>query len=259
MYSRKNGYMPGLHRIGAHPPCGACGTATRGLASPACHIVGRGAVALVFGDGSMSGTREHSKPDAERVFCLLSEIRALKEDPARQREQARAGLRELFGPSSSWGRAYGRPLTRRFAWFLGWIDEREPIPAANALPHWREGDGEHRLFRLFVSELYRLHRSGCLDAGRAPADLPPRRQQVLDRVLRGRGVKQIASDLGISRWTVDEHLRAIYRHFDVSGREELIARFIAPGPRPRDIPSEDAGAGQRNGRRSKSEAWQERS
>ena len=60
--------------------------------------------------------------------------------------------------------------------------------------------------------------------------LPPRLQQVLDRFLAGRTPKSIARDLNLSVWTVREHIQRLYRHLNVSGRDELMARFVNGSP-----------------------------
>lgn len=67
----------------------------------------------------------------------------------------------------------------------------------------------------------------------APSDLPPRTRQVLACLLEGEGDKQIALRLGLSPHTVNQHTKAIYRHFGVQGRAELLARWIRRGWRDR--------------------------
>ncbi len=57
-------------------------------------------------------------------------------------------------------------------------------------------------------------------------DLPPRLRQVLDRLLSGKNPKAIAIELGLSLWTIRDHIKRIYRRYRVSGREELMARFV---------------------------------
>lgn len=66
----------------------------------------------------------------------------------------------------------------------------------------------------------------------SPGSLSPRRRQVLDLLLAGDSEKQIGSRLGITRATAHEHVSAIYRHFDVSSRAELMARFLSQPSRP---------------------------
>jgi DNA-binding CsgD family transcriptional regulator len=56
--------------------------------------------------------------------------------------------------------------------------------------------------------------------------LPRRQRQVLELLLAGRSVKQVAFELEISVHTAEEHVSALYRKFNVSGRHELMARFV---------------------------------
>jgi DNA-binding CsgD family transcriptional regulator len=54
----------------------------------------------------------------------------------------------------------------------------------------------------------------------------PRMRQTLMRLLAGDGEKQIARQLGVSPHTVHVYVKALYRHYDVSSRGELLARFL---------------------------------
>jgi DNA-binding CsgD family transcriptional regulator len=49
-------------------------------------------------------------------------------------------------------------------------------------------------------------------------------------LLAGDSEKQIAWRLGISGPTVHEYIGTLYRHFDVSGRAELMAYFLRRRP-----------------------------
>jgi DNA-binding CsgD family transcriptional regulator len=78
-----------------------------------------------------------------------------------------------------------------------------------------------------VGEIDRLILKGHLPLPPVqPTDLPPRLRQILDRLLSGQTPKQIARELGLSVWTVREHIQRVYQHYNVSGREELTARFV---------------------------------
>ncbi|MFO1062918.1 MAG: LuxR C-terminal-related transcriptional regulator [Pirellulales bacterium] len=57
--------------------------------------------------------------------------------------------------------------------------------------------------------------------------LPKRQREVLALLLRGLSLKEIAKRLGISPHTVNDYTKALYRRFQVSGRSELLALFIA--------------------------------
>lgn len=56
--------------------------------------------------------------------------------------------------------------------------------------------------------------------------LSPRRRQVLNRLLEGDSEKQVAARLGLTQRTVNQYVKAIYRHFRVNSRGELMARWI---------------------------------
>lgn len=53
--------------------------------------------------------------------------------------------------------------------------------------------------------------------------LTKRQRQVYQYLLRGITMRQIAYELGIARQTLAAHNRAIYRHFGVPGRLEILA------------------------------------
>lgn len=82
--------------------------------------------------------------------------------------------------------------------------------------------------RFTVTELGRLMRRGhiALPPADAMALLPPRLAQVFDRLLNGHTPRRIAHELGLSVWTVREHVQRTYRHFGVASRDELMARFV---------------------------------
>jgi DNA-binding CsgD family transcriptional regulator len=59
--------------------------------------------------------------------------------------------------------------------------------------------------------------------GDALVELPRRQREVLSALLVGSSVKEIASDLGISPYTVNDYIKALYRRYQVSSRGELLA------------------------------------
>ncbi|MEX2287376.1 MAG: FHA domain-containing protein [Planctomycetaceae bacterium] len=69
-------------------------------------------------------------------------------------------------------------------------------------------------------------------AGRALLSAAQRR--VFDLLLDGLAEKQVARRLELSRHTVHNHVREIYRTLDVHSRSELMARFM-PGPNIRKL------------------------
>ncbi len=91
-------------------------------------------------------------------------------------------------------------------------------------------DRQRRIVEFAVEEIDRLIARGSLTLPPIqPAELPPRLRQVLDCLLSGQSPKQIAKVLGISVWTVREHIQRVYQRFGVGGRDELMARFVGPG------------------------------
>lgn len=63
----------------------------------------------------------------------------------------------------------------------------------------------------------------------SPADLPPRVRQVLAHLLQGLSDKGIARRLGITRYTVNQYTKALYEHFGVQSRAELLALWVRRG------------------------------
>lgn len=63
----------------------------------------------------------------------------------------------------------------------------------------------------------------------SPAQLAPRAQETLQCLLEGDSEKQVAARLGLSQGTVHAYVKAIYRHFGVAARAELLARWIRFG------------------------------
>ena len=55
------------------------------------------------------------------------------------------------------------------------------------------------------------------------AELPPRLREVLLRLTRGLGEKQLAAELKLSPHTVHDHVKALYRRLHVGSRGELLA------------------------------------
>jgi DNA-binding NarL/FixJ family response regulator len=59
--------------------------------------------------------------------------------------------------------------------------------------------------------------------------LTARQRDVLARLLKGRTVRQIAKDLGISEATAKHHAHAVYAAFGVSSRADLIVAAVKRG------------------------------
>jgi DNA-binding CsgD family transcriptional regulator len=83
---------------------------------------------------------------------------------------------------------------------------------------------EVRLVWLLQQELARLL-GGPLAVGPDPTvGLPPRLRRTLACLLDGDSEKQVAVRLAVSRHTVHQYVKELYRHFDVTSRGELHAR-----------------------------------
>lgn len=80
--------------------------------------------------------------------------------------------------------------------------------------------------RLLVDVFHRESRA--LVPRRRPQDrLSPHLDRTLRALLRGLSEKEVAAELGLSRHTIHEYVKALYRRFGVRSRSELLARFVA--------------------------------
>lgn len=103
------------------------------------------------------------------------------------------------------------------------------------------GEWERRVVHWLHYELAPLLGRQLATAQDPPFRLAPRLRQTLDCLLEGDSEKQIALRLGLSRQTIHDYVKALYRHFDVSSRGELLALWVRrpssgacseiPGPR----------------------------
>lgn len=88
---------------------------------------------------------------------------------------------------------------------------------------------ERRLVQLFILEAHRRYRRGDFDAHPDASPLvptlSPRQRQVLEGLLRGASVKELAFDQQLSPRTAEEHVKAVYGKFGVTTRHELMAKF----------------------------------
>ena len=86
---------------------------------------------------------------------------------------------------------------------------------------------ERRLLHLFHRELIPLVGRQLASSGDPTvSELSPRLRQTLELLLQGRSEKDVSHELGLSRATVHEYVTAVYRHFGVHSRSELLARWI---------------------------------
>jgi DNA-binding CsgD family transcriptional regulator len=63
----------------------------------------------------------------------------------------------------------------------------------------------------------------------SPTDLAPLARRVLKCLLEGDTDKQITAQLGLTRHTVNGYAKVIFRHFGVTTRSELLARWVRRG------------------------------
>ena len=81
---------------------------------------------------------------------------------------------------------------------------------------------ERRLVALFHEELSRLWRRTVDDSA---VEFPPHLQQTLELLLGGSSEKQIVARLDLSPHTVHDHVKRLYRRFQVNSRAQLLARL----------------------------------
>ena len=88
------------------------------------------------------------------------------------------------------------------------------------------GSRERMLLHLAHMEMSWVYDSDLLLATHGAISLSPRQRQTLDYLLEGHSEKQIAAKMRLSPNTVHHHIKALHRHFGVSSRSELLARWV---------------------------------
>jgi DNA-binding CsgD family transcriptional regulator len=125
---------------------------------------------------------------------------------------------------------------------VAWFQENTPgsVTAMAFQRGWGESQFSPRqreMMALVVDEMRVLYEAGKLNKNSPiPQNLPPRLSRLLGELLTGKGEKQIATALGLSRFTVNDYAKDLYRYIGVESRAELMAKFIpqnpaAPGPK----------------------------
>jgi DNA-binding CsgD family transcriptional regulator len=99
----------------------------------------------------------------------------------------------------------------------------------------RFGQRESDLLQILNEQLEFLWR--CDVAGET-GGLAPRLRQTLGLLMAGHSEKEIARRLGVSRNTVHKYVTALYRHFGVASRPELMARQLGQDGGSRNDASE---------------------
>ena len=82
------------------------------------------------------------------------------------------------------------------------------------------------LLHLAHVEMSWIYQPDLLPATGPAADLSLRQRQTLQYLLAGHSEKEIAEFMRLSRNTVHHHVKALHRHFGVSTRSELLARWV---------------------------------
>ena len=85
---------------------------------------------------------------------------------------------------------------------------------------------DRMLLHIAHSEQSWIYQGDVVLATRGGTAVSPRQRQVLECLLVGHSEKQIAEKLSLSPNTVHHHIKALHRHFGVSSRSELLARWV---------------------------------
>lgn len=85
---------------------------------------------------------------------------------------------------------------------------------------------DRRLLQLLNTHLGWFYRQLATQEVKPGTQLTEAARRVLVQLLNGDSEKQIARHVQLSAATVHDHIKTIYRHFGVSSRAELMARFI---------------------------------
>ena len=142
------------------------------------------------------------------------------------------------------------PLTWEHAAGWAWTDRRgRRLALLRAAPRFGGGPGSgdrprvpDRVGRLVARGLRREGRRLSRPGDPAPGGLKPKAREVLFHLLRGRTERQIADAVGVTPGAVHKHVHRIYKHFGVTTRGTLLARWVRRGwgrscrwrPDPRD-------------------------
>ena len=127
-------------------------------------------------------------------------------------------------------------LRRRFRKVTAMLGVFRKLSSSRQMTVLRQRQLVADFFRLIGAQLGEPTRSRS-----RPEVLPPtipledlglstRLRQTLQGLLAGEAEKQIAYRLNLSPHTVHVYVKGLYRHFGVSSRGELLARFVRPSP-----------------------------
>lgn len=97
-----------------------------------------------------------------------------------------------------------------------------PAIARRLLTHFRQGGGSDSASTLTTPSAFQSSRPSAADR-QAPNDhdrLTPRESEVLTYLSKGFTIKEIANLMGIKWFTVNDHIKSIYKKLNVSSRAE---------------------------------------
>ncbi|MCP3100044.1 LuxR C-terminal-related transcriptional regulator [Myxococcus sp. K15C18031901] len=234
------------HELPAGP-----GARPRHLLSGICRILGSDAAVCV--------REEDFRPEGTGAFTAtvlagwgtdrLSAVQSLQRMGSACNPAIRALMRRRPAPGSV-VTAMRRDLVGDRAWYSAPYVEHHLLPTGlddsvysgrwSERPGVVQGIGIHRgrsgrrfdaaereLLNLFHSECWALLGPVEQDGDRPQADrLSPRERQTLTLLLQGLGDKDIAARMEISRFTVNQYTKSLYKHFGVRSRAALLALFL---------------------------------
>ncbi|MHA7629218.1 helix-turn-helix transcriptional regulator [Corallococcus sp. M7] len=162
-------------------------------------------------------------------------IRALRELPPVPGAVFTALRRELVGDRAWYGAPYVEHYLRPTqlddsVYSVRWSGVPGVVRGIGIYRGWNErpfDEADRELLHLFHAECEAL-----LDLPEPTEEttsgvrLRPRERQTLELLLQGLGDKEIAARLGISRFTVNQYTKTLYRRFGVQSRTALIARLL---------------------------------
>ncbi len=95
-----------------------------------------------------------------------------------------------------------------------------PAIARRLLGHFRQGDARNSEAGALDTSAFRTSRPAALDEPSEIERLTPRETEVLTYLSKGFTIKEIASLMGIKWFTVNDHIKSIYKKLNVSSRAE---------------------------------------
>lgn len=103
----------------------------------------------------------------------------------------------------------------RVLWALGAVEDGAPIV------------GDMVFVTVILLALLRRARLALAGVGRESSDwISPREQEILNQLVLGKSVRQIAEETGRSAHTIHDHVKSLHRKLNATSRGELIARAL---------------------------------